>query len=84
MDHTTAEEDRSHFNRAPQFSWTDYETRVSVTSADIRAAARLVSISLGMAGVFFRGDAISSGELRELRWLSPRTCSADMVSLVSI
>lgn len=61
----------------------DYETCVSVTSAGIRASARLVSISLGMA-FFFRGDAIDSGELRELRWLSPRTCSADMVSLVSI
>lgn len=40
--------DRSHFNQAPHFSWMDYETCVTVTSADIRATEHLVSISLGM------------------------------------
>lgn len=66
----------------PQFSRTDYESCITVTSTDSWAIEHLVSISFG-ASVCCR-DGIDSGKSHELRWLSLRMCSADMVLLVRI
>lgn len=38
----------AHFNHPTQFSWTDYESFLTVTSSDSEATEPPVSISLGL------------------------------------